>query len=124
MINFLFECIEKITGQLLSETEKSEMSEGVERFLLDNGVERNETADFYNRYINRILSSVKPKDLKNYLAYFVTISDVRDICIAYEAGTETDGSKRCRLKNLMDTLNKCGLKERYIPSEYVYMILG
>ncbi len=107
-----------------SQREQELLESGIDRYLLENGIGKNDTGEYYRKYLGRHLKTISLTDLKSYFMNYSLISDVNQIVIEYQSDGEIPEERKKDLYQLMEKLHSCGLGEKYIPIIEVKQILG
>ncbi len=107
-----------------SQREQELLESGIDRYLLENGIGKNDTGEYYRNYLDGHLKTISLTDLKSYFMNYSLISDVNQIVIEYQSDGEIQEERKKELYQLMEKLHSCGLGEKYIPIIEVKQILG
>lgn len=124
MVDYIFDYLEQNNASVSSKIEQTELETGISKYLLENGIDENETGEYYKNYLKGHLDLIDSRDLKAYFRNYSTLSNINQIIFEFlNDGKITDTRKR-DLYDLMNILYKCGLGEKYVPIIEVKQILG
>ena len=124
MIDYVIDYMER-QGVIFRSTEELETATvGIRLYLLENGVAETDTTDYFRQYLDRSLSRIDRRDLKQFFLSYPVISGVQQTCIVFCAKGTIPKDRKAALLNDMTTLYKMGLGEKYIPAAKVNEILG
>ena len=124
MINYMIDYMENVGVVFASQKELAEVTVGIRKYLLENGIPENDRRDYFKQYLNRSLSRVDRHELKQYFLAYPVISSVRQICIEFRANGGISETRKTDLLNDMSVLYMMGLGDKYIPAVEVKEILG
>lgn len=124
MIEYLLNYMAMQGVYALSKREQELLESGIDRYLLENGIGKNDKGEYYKNYLDGHLKTISLTDLKSYFMNYPLISDVNQIAIEYQSDGEIPKERKKELYKLMEKLYSCGLGEKYIPIIEVKQILG
>lgn len=124
MINYIIDYMEHMGVVFVSHQELAEVTVGIRKYLLENGIPENDTRDYFKQYLDRSLSRVDRHELKRYFQAYPVISRVNQICIEFSAKGEISEAQKTDLLKAMSVLYMMGLSDKYIPAVEVKEILG
>lgn len=107
-----------------SQEEQEALEAGISAYLLESGIDSNDTGDYYRAFVKAHLDRIADGDLKAYFLHYPLISGIRQIVIEFEYDKHISEDRKRELYRLMEQLHKCGLGEAYIPVAEVKQILG
>ncbi len=124
MIDFVLDYLEDKGVEINSEAEYENISKGIELYLYENGIDKEEKREYFRKFVLRHLSKIEQDCLKQYFSMYPSISQVNQIAIEYIHRGSLPQERVNTLYNLMNSLYLCGLGDKYIPSGEVQDILG
>lgn len=108
----------------VSRREQEQLEAGIAMYLLESGIEKKDTGEYYRNYVDRHLKTVSTADLKAYFINYRLLSDVNQIVIEYQCDGIVPAERKRELYQLMGKLHSCGLGEKYVPITEVKQILS
>lgn len=108
----------------VSWAEQKRMEMGIERYLLENGIEADTSGTYYKRYVTAHLCLISAEDLKQYFLNYETISETIQIVLEYRCEKTISKRRKQELYQLTEKLYLCGLGEKYVPVWEIRKILG
>ena len=124
MIDYIFDYLSANDVYSNDYNEQKLMEEGIEMYLLENGISIYERGSYYKRYIDKVIKKIDKKDLKSYFINYPLISAAKQIAIEKENGFEITEYEKEKLCKIVVKLRLSGLGDKYIPMTQVKMILG
>lgn len=97
---------------------------GIQMYLMENGIDYNESREYYKNYVLKHLSIIEAADLKKYFIMYPVISLVVQIVIEFKEDSYVPKERIDELYQCMDKLYRYGLGEKYVPSIEIKQILG
>ena len=124
MIEYILDYMAK-HGVCASSREEQELLEaGIDRYLLENGINEEQTGEYYKKYVLDHLEKISVSDIKAYFINYSLISDANQIVIEYHCDGSVPAERQSELYLLMQKLHSCGLGEKYVPIIEIKQILG
>lgn len=124
MIDFILVYMEGRGICVESHAEQENIEKGISLYLLENGIEEDQSGDYYKQYVTRRLNLINKKDLKQYFINYPLLSDVFQIVMEYQLDGQLSDDRVCDLRQKMKALYDCGLGDKYVPAMEIRKILG
>lgn len=124
MIEYILSYMESKGQIIVSAAEEAAVETGIGLYLEENGIDSEETREYFRKYVDRHLALIATADLKSYFVEYPTISKVNQIAIEQAWDGTVAPERVTELYTLMAKLNAAGLYNKYIPAVEVKSILG
>lgn len=124
MIDYILEYMSNREIFPVCQKEQEELERGISQYLLENGMGIDDNGEYYMQYVSRNLGMINNSDLKLYFIYYPIISAVKQIVIEYQSDESITNERKEALYQMMVSLYKCGLGDRYVPGMEIKHILG
>lgn len=119
MMDYILDYMGKKGVYASSWQEQEKLEQGIARYLLENGIDMDETRDYHKSYVFRHLEIIDLRDLKLYFMHYPLLSEINQIVIEYRNDGRLSDAQKEKLYFIMEHLYRCGLKEKYIPVDEV-----
>lgn len=124
MMDYIFDYMEGKGIYAVNRAEQESIEKGIRLYLLENGIDADQSGDYYRQYISRRLELINKDDLKNYFIGYPLMSDVTQIVMEYQADGKLSDDRVNELREKMKLLFDCGLGDKYVPAMEIRQILG
>ena len=124
MMDYILDYIESKGISAINQEEQESIEKGIRLYLLENGIEENQTGEYYRQYISRRLNLINKDDLKKYFIGYPLMSDVTQIVMEYQADGKLPDERVAELRKKMGLLFDSGLGDKYVPAMEIHQILG
>ena len=124
MIVYILDYMAKYGVYASSQKEQKLLEAGIAQYLLENGIDEEQTGEYYKKYVLDHLEKISVSDIKAYFINYSLISDANQIVIEYHCDGSVPTERKNDLYLLMQKLHSCGLGEKYVPIIEIKQILG